>query len=63
MCLKNYFSFPSASFFSNLLCINIIKSPNNTAETIKAVLMIPLTEKEIRISIVDIMKPEFRITL
>jgi len=40
-----------------------IKSPNKIAETINTVFMIPLTEKEIRIKIVEIMNPEFRMTL
>ena len=33
------------------------------AETISTSLMIPLTEKDNRINIVEIMNPEFRITL
>jgi hypothetical protein len=40
-----------------------IESPNKIAETIRISLMIPLTEKDIRINIVEIMNPEFRITL
>jgi hypothetical protein len=40
-----------------------MESPNNMAETIRILLMIPLTEKDIRINIVEIMNPEFRITL
>ena len=55
--------FSAANFFSNLLWINNIKRPNKTAETIKVVLIRPLTEKEIRINIVEIINPEFRITL
>ena len=33
------------------------------AETINTLLMIPLTEKDILINIVEIINPEFRITL
>ena len=33
------------------------------AETMSILLMIPLTEKDIRINIVEIINPEFRITL
>ena len=40
-----------------------MESPNKIAETINKLLMIPLTEKEIRISMVEIINPEFRITL
>ena len=40
-----------------------IKSPNKIAETISTVFMIPLTEKEIRINIVEMINPEFRMTL
>jgi hypothetical protein len=40
-----------------------IKSPNKIAETINTVFIIPLTEKEIRINIVEIINPEFRMTL
>jgi hypothetical protein len=40
-----------------------IKRPNKIAETINIVLMIPLTEKDIRINMVEIINPEFRITL
>jgi hypothetical protein len=53
----------STNFFSNLLCIKRIESPNKIAETISILLMIPLTEKDIRINIVEIINPEFRITL
>jgi hypothetical protein len=40
-----------------------IESPNKIAETIRILLMIPLTEKDNRINIVEIINPEFRITL
>jgi hypothetical protein len=40
-----------------------IESPNNIAETINKLLMIPLTEKEIRINMVEMINPEFRMTL
>ena len=40
-----------------------IESPNKIAETISILLMIPLTEKDMRINIVEIINPEFRITL
>ena len=40
-----------------------MSSPNNIADTISIVLIPPLTEKEIRIKIVEIIKPEFLITL
>jgi len=33
------------------------------AEIINTVLMMPLTEKDIRINIVEMIKPEFRMTL
>ena len=61
--LAVYSSISCANFSSNLLCIKSIKSPNKIAETIKTVLMIPLTEKEILINMVEIINPEFRITL
>jgi hypothetical protein len=40
-----------------------MESPNKIAETINKLLMMPLTEKEIRISMVEIINPEFRMTL
>jgi hypothetical protein len=40
-----------------------IESPKIIAETISILLMMPLTEKDIRINIVEITNPEFRITL
>lgn len=40
-----------------------INRPKIIADTISAVLSIPLTEKDNRIKIVEIMKPEFLITL
>ncbi len=40
-----------------------IESPNKIAETISILLMIPLTEKDNRINIVEIINPEFRMTL
>ena len=40
-----------------------IESPKRMAETISTSLMIPLTEKDNRINIVEIINPEFRITL
>ena len=40
-----------------------IDNPNKTAETISMLLMIPLTENDNRINIVEIINPEFRITL
>jgi hypothetical protein len=40
-----------------------IESPNKMAETINKLLMIPLTEKEIRINMVEMINPEFRMTL
>jgi hypothetical protein len=40
-----------------------MESPNKIAETINKLLMMPLTEKEIRINMVEIINPEFRITL
>ena len=40
-----------------------IESPNKIAETISILLMIPLTEKDMRINIVEIINPEFRMTL
>lgn len=43
--------------------MNSIESPNKIAETMSILLMIPLTEKDIRINIVEIINPEFRITL
>jgi len=52
-----------ASCFSNLLWIKSIESPNKIAETIKTVFTIPLTEKEILINMVEMINPEFRITL
>ena len=57
------FSIPYANLFSNLLCIKSIESPNKIAETISKLLIIPSTEKDIRINIVEIINPEFRITL
>jgi hypothetical protein len=50
-------------FFSYLLCIDIIARPNSTAIKIKIVLTNPLTPKDIRIRIVEIMNPEFLIIL
>ena len=43
--------------------MNSIDSPNRMAETINILLMMPLTEKDNRINIVEIINPEFRITL
>ena len=40
-----------------------IDSPKRMAETISTSLMMPLTEKDNRIKIVEIINPEFRITL
>ena len=40
-----------------------IESPNKIAEIIKILFIIPLTEKDTRINIVEIINPEFRITL
>ena len=56
-------SISSANCFSNLLCMKSIKSPNKIAETINIVLMTPLIEKDIRINMVEIINPEFRMTL
>jgi hypothetical protein len=41
----------------------IIANPNNTATTIKIVLIKPLTPKDILINMVEITKPEFLIIL
>jgi hypothetical protein len=40
-----------------------IKSPKTIADTINIVFSNPLTENDIRIRIVEMMKPEFRMTL
>ena len=39
------------------------KFRNKIAETINKLLMIPLTEKDIRINMVEMINPEFRMTL
>ena len=62
-CIRFISLISSASFFSNLLCMKSIKRPNKTAKTINIVLMIPITEKDILINIVEIINPEFRMTL
>jgi hypothetical protein len=41
----------------------MIANPNRTATTIKIVLINPLTPKDIRIRIVEMIKPEFLIIL
>jgi hypothetical protein len=43
--------------------MNSIVSPNKMAEKINKLLMIPVTENDIRIKIVEIINPEFRMTL
>ncbi len=43
--------------------MKIIESPNNIAETISMLLMSPLKVKDIRFNIVEIINPEFRISL
>jgi len=50
-------------FFSNSWCISIISIPKETA--VKTIIMLfrPSTEKDILSRMVDIMKPELRITL
>ncbi len=50
-------------YASNLLCITSISSPKIMEETISKVLSSPLTEKDNLIKIVEMMKPEFLITL
>ena len=55
--------FSNAICFSNWLCIISISKPKIIAVKIKAVFNKPLTEKDNLIKIVDIIKPEFLMTL
>ena len=50
-------------FLSNLLWITIIKRPNTTAVITNILFITPSTVNESRIKMVEIMNPEFRITL
>lgn len=49
--------------FSNLLCIKITQSPNMTADTMRTLFVIPSTVNEIRMRMVEMINPEFRMTL
>ncbi len=53
----------TAICFSNLLCMTSINNPKIMADTINPVLSNPLTEKDNLIKIVEMIKPEFLITL
>ena len=57
------FFYSNFSFFANLLCIQSIPKPKAIEVKIRMLFKTPSTEKDIRIRMVEIIKPEFLITL